>query len=194
MSYVQNATRRFLLTSLPLLVLSSALHGQTSSDESARRQVTAVAGSGNAMGWLGVAAEFYFSAGRLSGFGGVGYLPEIDQGDPTGLTFAAGVRAYTLGIKHRAFAELSFSQVAIEGATLAFVEEPIGVFNFVVVKEGERHYGPGIQAGYQYVTAGGFTFVVSAGFGYALGVDDSVASSSVGGLGGLGLGYTWRKP
>ncbi len=181
MSYVQNATRRFLLTSLPLLVLSSALHGQTSSDESARRQVTAVAGFGNAMGWLGVAAEFYFSGGRLSGFGGVGYTPVIDHGDPSGLTFAAGVRAYTLGIKHRGFAELSLSQVATSRRP-AFLGE------------GERHYGPGIQVGYQYVGAGGFTFVVSAGVGYALGVDEFVPGSRVGVIGGLGLGYTWRRP
>ena len=180
MSYVQNATRRFLLTSLPLLVLS-ALHGQTSSDESERRQVTAVAGVGNDMGWLGVGAEFYFSGGRLSGFGGIGYTPEIDPGDPTGPTFAAGVRAYTLGIKHRGFAELSFSQVAISTRP-AFLGG------------GERHYGPGIQIGYQYVRAGGFTFMVSGGVGYALGVDESVTSSSVQPLLNLGLGYTWRRP
>jgi hypothetical protein len=181
MSYVQNATRRFLLTSLPLLVLSSALHGQTSSDESARRQVTAVAGSGNDMGWLGVGAEFYFSGGRLSGFGGVGYTPEIDQGDPTGLTVAAGVRAYTLGIKHRGFVELSLSQVAILSRPAFF-------------GGGERYYGPGIQVGYQYVRAGGFTFVVSGGVGYALDVDEVVTASSVGPLLNLGLGYTWRRP
>ena len=194
MSYVQNATRRFLLTSLPLLVLSPALHGQTSSAESERRRVTAVAGLGNDMGWLGVGAEFYFSGGRLSGFGGVGYTPEIDQGDPTGLTVAAGVRAYTLGIKHRGFVELSFSQLVIKGATLALVRDPVGVVSFVVVEEGERHYGPGIQAGYQYVTAGGFTFLVSAGVGYALGIDESATSSSVQPLVNLGLGYTWRRP
>ncbi len=185
MSYVQNATRRFLLTSLPLLVLSSALHGQTSSDESARRRVTAVAGLGNDMGWLGVGAEFYFSGGRLSGFGGVGYTPEIDQGDPTGMTFAAGVRAYTLGIKHRGFAELSLSQVATSRRLVSLAE-----FEF----EGERHYGPGIQLGYQHLRPGGFTFMVSAGVGYALGVDAFVPGSRVGVIVGLGLGYTWRRP
>ncbi len=183
MTYVQNATRRFLLTSLPLLVLSSELRGQTSSDESARRQVTAVAGLGNDMGWLGVGAEFYFAGGRLSGFGGVGYLPEIDPGDATGLTVAAGVRAYTPGIKHRGFGELSLSQVATSRRLIS-----LGEF------EGERHYGPGIQAGYQYVAAGGFTFVVSAGVGYALGKPESVTSSSVQPLLNLGLGYTWRRP
>ena len=181
MSYVQSATRRFLLTSLALLVLSSAVHGQTSRDESARRQVTAVAGSGTAMGWLGVAAELYFSGGRFSGFGGLGYTPEIDEGDPTGLTFAAGARAYTLGIKHRAFAEFSFSQVAITSPSPFF-------------GGGERHYGPGIQLGYQHLRPGGFTFMVSAGVGYALGVDEFVTGSSFGPLLNLGLGYTWRRP
>ena len=181
MSYVQNATRRLLLTSLPLLVLFSALRGQTSSDESARRQVTAVGGLGNAMGWLGLAAELYLSGGRFSGFGGVGYTPEIDPGDPTGLTFAAGARAYTLGNKHRAFAELSFSQVAISSRP-------------TFLGGGERHYGPGIQVGYQHVRPGGFTFMVSAGVGYALGVDEFVTGSSIGPLLNLGLGYTWRRP
>jgi hypothetical protein len=127
-----------------------------------------------------VAAEFYFSGGRLSGFGGVGYTLEIDQGDPTGLTFAGGVRAYTLGIKHRGFAELSFSQVTTSRPLFA-------------LGEGKRHYGPGIQAGFQHVGAGGFTFVVSAGVGYAL-VDEFVIGSRVQPLLNLGLGYTWRRP
>ena len=185
-----------VLVATSFLAMPSCLAGQQES-ESARpgaRQVTAVAGLGNDMGWLGVGAEFYFSGGRLSGFGGVGYTPEINQGDPTGLTFAVGVRAYTPGIKHRGFVELSFSQVVIKGATLALVRDPVGVVSFVVVEEGERHYGPGIQAGYQYVTAGGFTFLVSAGVGYALGIDESATSSSVRLLSNLGLGYTWRKP
>lgn len=192
MSYIQNATRRCLLTSLPLLVLSSALHGQTSSDESARpsaRQVTAVAGVGNAMGWLGVGVESYFSEGRLSAFGGLGYMTELDQGYPTGLTFAAGVRAYTLGSKHRVFAELSLSQVTVQKSIRALVEEPVGVFNFVVVRESKRHYGPGLQAGYQYVTGWGFTFMVSGGAGYQFHGDNNVHP-----LVNLGLGYTWRRP
>ena len=133
------------------------------------------------MGWLGVAAELYFSGGRFSGFGGLGYTPEIDEGDPTGLTFAAGARAYTLGIKHRAFAELSFSQVAITSPPS-------------FLGGGERHYGPGIQLGYQHLRPGGFTFMVSAGVGYALGVDEFVTGSSFGPLLNLGLGYTWRRP
>lgn len=184
-----------VLLAVSFLAMPSCLAGQQDR-EAARpgaRQVTAVAGFGNAMGWLGVQAEFHFARERLSAFGGLGYTPEIDQGDPTGLTLAAGVRAYTPGIKHRGFVELSLSQVAIGGLTSVLVEDVVPPI-FVLVKESERHYGPGIQAGYQYVTAGGFTFVVSAGFGYALGVDDSFALSSVGALGGLGLGYTWRKP
>lgn len=141
------------------------------------------------MGWLGVAVESYHSDGRFSAFGGLGYTPEYDQGVPAGPTFAAGIRAYTLGIKHRVFAELSVFQVAIRRSIRAFVEESVGVFNVMEVKDGKRYYGPGLQVGYQYVTAGGFTFVVSAGAGHAFGVADRFLD-----LLNLGLGYTWRRP
>ena len=69
--------------------------------------VTVTAGVGNAMGWFGVQAERYFSHGRLSAFGGLGYMPRVDAFDPEGVTLAAGVRGYTAGLKHRGFAEAS---------------------------------------------------------------------------------------
>jgi hypothetical protein len=40
-------------------------------------------------------------------------------------------------------------------------------------------------------TAGGFTFMASLGLGYAPGVPEG--ESEVGGIGGLGFGYTWRR-
>ena len=47
--------------------------------------------------------ERYFLDERLSVFVGLGYTPRLDQGDPTGPTFAAGLRSFTSGIKHRFF-------------------------------------------------------------------------------------------
>lgn len=144
-------------------------------DPSARRSATVLAGAGNAMGWLGAQAELYFSGDRLSAFAGLGYTPALGEGDPSGITGAAGLRAYTNGLRHRAFLELSVSQVAVR--TGAAVED-------------KRFYGPGVQVGYQYTALSGFTLLASVGVGVALGVDEGV--SPVYGLGGLGFGYTWR--
>ena len=81
---------------------------------------------------------------------GAGYTPEIDAGDPSGPTFAAGLRGFTPGDKHRGFLELSISQLALVYGS---------------AKERRRLYGPGLQAGYQFVTAGGFTLMLSLGLG-----------------------------
>jgi hypothetical protein len=140
------------------------------------RVATITAGTGNALGWLGLQGERYWARDRVSTFIGAGYTPEIDPGDPSGPTFAAGVRAFTPGYKHRGFLELSVSQ-------LALVTGP--------PQERRRLYGPGLQAGYQFVSAGGFTAMLSLGLGYAADVPEG--ESEVGGMGGLSLGYTWRR-
>jgi len=122
-----------------------------------RRVATLTAGAGNVMGWFGLNAERYFARERLSGFVGLGYTPSIDSGDPSGLTFAFGRRGFTTGIKHRGFLALSLSQLALESG---FVENP------------RRFYGPGLEAGYQYASRGGFTLMASLGVGYAPGVPE----------------------
>jgi hypothetical protein len=78
------------------------------------RVATVTAGIGNNMGWLGVQGERYFARERLSAFLGLGYTPSVDTGDPTGPTFALGLRGYTGGIKHRGFLALSVSQLFVE--------------------------------------------------------------------------------
>ncbi len=141
-----------------------------------QRVVTATVGIGNAMGWFGGQAEKYLGAGTVSLFGGLGYTPPIDAGDAHGVTAAVGMRAYTSGFRHRGFAEVSFSQLAVEAACFA---------------DCRRLYGPGFQVGYQYAARGGFTLLVSLGVGYALGTRDG--QQKVGELAGLGVGYTWRR-
>jgi hypothetical protein len=71
----------------------------------AQRFMSLTAGVGNSMGWFGAQGERYFADERLSVFLGIGYTPRLDQGDPTGPTFAAGLRSFTSGVKHRAFLE-----------------------------------------------------------------------------------------
>ena len=137
--------------------------------------VTVTAGVGNAMGWFGAQAERYFSHGRLSAFGGLGYTPRVDAFDPEGVTLAAGVRGYTAGLKHRGFAEASVCQVGI----LSDPEQP------------SRFYGPCGQLGYQFASRGGFTALLSVGVGYAVGAASHLNRGQ--GLLGLGLGYTWRR-
>jgi hypothetical protein len=128
------------------------------------------------MGWFGVQGERYFGRERFSLFGGLGYTPAGDAGDASGVTVAAGGRAYTPGKKHRGFLEVSVSQLAVQQ------------FCFDRCR---RFYGPGIQAGYQFVTRGGFSLLASLGLGVAPGVGEG--ESKVGGMAGIGLGYTWHR-
>ena len=161
------------LVVLLLLESPAALMGQEAT--APRRIATVTAGIGNTMGWLGLQGERYFANDRLSAFLGLGYTPIIDQGDPSGLTFAVGVRGYTSGVKHRGFLALSVSQLFVESGG---GEDP------------SRLYGPGLEAGYQFASRGGFTFMVGAGAGYAPGMPDG--ESMVGSMVELGFGYTWR--
>ncbi len=137
--------------------------------------VTFTGGVGNAMGWFGVQAERYFVQGRVSAFGGLGYTPSVETYDPSGVTVAAGLRGYTAGRKHRAFAEASGCQVAT-------LSDPI---------EPSRFYGPCFQLGYQFASRGGFTVALSGGVGFALGVPQGYRAAQP--LLGLGFGYTWRR-
>ena len=139
------------------------------------RVVTVTAGVGNAMGWLGAQGERYFGPDRLSAFVGAGYTPSTDQYETSGPTFAAGLRGYTPGFRHRGFLEVSVSQIFTESDSL----------------ETDGLYGPGLAAGYQYASRGGFTLMTSLGVGYAPGVNDGY--TKVGALFNLGLGYTWRR-
>jgi hypothetical protein len=153
------------------LLLASVQTLAAQADAPGIRDVTVLTGVGNSMGWFGAQGEKYFAADRLSVFAGLGYTPDVD-GNPSGITVAGGVRGFTPGAKHRGFVELSVSQVAVQ----------YGVER--------RLYGPGLQAGWQFATRGGFTLLTSAGLGYipAKGVAEPFQL-----LLGLGLGYTWRR-
>ena len=159
-----------LLASLPL-----PLAAQSPDTPATRLRVaTITAGTGNALGWFGVQGERYWRD-RYSGFIGLGYTPSLDD-YPSGPTFAAGVRGFTGGYRHRGFLELSFSQLLLL--------RDLG--------DGSRRlYGPGLQAGYQLATRGGFTAMASAGLGYAPTVPEG--EDELAWLGGLSLGYTWRR-
>jgi hypothetical protein len=170
--------QRLVLTLLVFLLgpLPAAAQDSVAIPRTPRRVATLTAGIGNVMGWFGVHGERYFARERLSGFVGFGYTPSIDSGDPSGLTFALGLRGFTAGFSHRGFLALSLSQLAVESGS---VENP------------SRFYGPGLEAGYQYASRGGFTFMASLGLGYAPGVPEG--EKEIGEVLALGLGYTWRR-
>ena len=137
-----------LPVAVPLLLslgFASPLPGQAPGDSmrAPLRIATLTAGLGNAMGWLGVQGERYFSGDRLSAFLGVGYTPSVDQGDPSGVTFAAGLRGFTAGLKHCGFVEASVCQIM---AVASFDGESY------------RLYGPCVQTGYQFASLGGYTW------------------------------------
>jgi hypothetical protein len=167
-----------VLAPLLLLSIAQSLPGQSWSGARplGERRYTATAGVGNSMGWFGVQGERYLLDERLSIFAGLGWAPSLDPGDGAGPAFAAGLRSFTSGARHRLFVEASASQVVRPTAGAA---------------DGGPYYGPGLQAGYQFVSPGGFTLMASVGAGYALGVPrtgDPWARQA-----GLGLGYTWRR-
>lgn len=166
---------RATLVLLLILPLPAVAQEEPSGPVPADRLVSLTAGVGNAMGWFGAQGERYVADERLSIYVGVGYTPRLDGGD-TGPTFAAGLRTFTSGVKHRAFVEGSVSQVLVETGT---------------VNAGRRLYGPGVQIGYQFVSRGGFTLMASTGVGYALAGPRSADpwAAQV----GVGVGYTWRR-
>jgi hypothetical protein len=167
-------SRRASVVGLLLLASPPMLTAQQPAEP--QRLATVTAGIGNTMGWLGVQGEKYFTHERLSGFLGLGYTPSIDLGDPSGLTFAVGLRGFTAGVKHRGFVALSVSQLFVEnGAT----------------DNRRRLYGPGLEVGYQFASRGGFTAMLGVGAGYAPGMPEG--QSAVASMIELGLGYTWRR-
>lgn len=168
---------RTLITTALLVAAPAFASAQTADAAPAPRPraFTLLAGVGNAMGWFGLQGERYLGHEVFSVFGGLGYTPAVDAGDASGVTVAAGGRLYTPGRKHRGFLEVSVSQLAVEQSCFDSCS---------------RFYGPGLQAGYQFVTRGGFSLLASLGLGYAPGVRDG--DGNVVGMVGFGLGYTWH--
>lgn len=158
------------------LAAACPLAAQETPDEDppSPREFTVTAGVGHAVGWLGGQAEWYFSGDRMSVFAGLGHTIRWEIGDPGGLTAAGGLRGFTAGTNHRGYLELSVSQIDTGFS--------------------EVMYGPGLQAGYQFVTDGGFTGTASFGVGYGLGANPTTRRSQgpVQPMFGLTVGYTWR--
>jgi hypothetical protein len=144
------------------------------------QRTTLSAGFGNSYGWLGGQAERSWHDDRLAGFVGLGYIPRVEAGDPSGPAGAVGLRMYTKPAASRAFVELGVSAIALQGSDgLAGVES-------------RTLYGPALQSGYRLTTGGGFSLLLSGGLGVALGQSNAIGGSSIQPVLGLGLGYAWR--
>jgi hypothetical protein len=165
---------RLLRLFAAMVFVPALAHAQTDTSAQTVPSFTVTAGAGSAMGWAGMQAEAYLHSGRVSVFGGAGYASGADEGyvGYAGPAFAGGVRWYTRGPRHRLFAE--------------FLESVIAVYA-KCISDCRAFYGPGGQAGYQFVARRGFTATGSAGYGYS-------PSGSIGGwLGSFGAGFTWRR-
>ena len=139
---------------------------------------TLTVGFGNTMGGFGLQGEYYLAKGRVSAFAGIGYMPHISEEPvPARVAGAVGARLFTGGLVHRGFVEVSVAELGTEWISA----------NGELV-DYSRLYGPGIQVGYQHVARGGFTFMISAGVGYAPGSH----GASTAWMGGIGIGHTWR--
>lgn len=141
-------------------------------------RATILGGVGNDFGWVGAQGAVHVRP-RLALFAGLGYTPAIDRGDPSGMTGAGGLRGFFGGPRHLKFIELGVTQLVVETSVTPLA----GV-------EGRRLYGPGVQAGYQYVSGGGLSVLFSLGLGYVLA--EPVTGSRIQAQLGLGLGYTFR--
>lgn len=138
-------------------------------------------GVGNNLPGLGLSVEKYLGDSPFSVFAGAGYIFDAYDGrGARGTGVAGGFRAYSRGRKHRIFGELSFAPVAVEVA-------PEG--------SGQRgqaiSYGPGASVGYNLVSRGGFTLLISAGVGQAITGPGYVHSTKF--VSSLALGHTWRR-
>ena len=123
-------------------------------------------------------------AGRLERFVSFRGSPARVEGDPSGPTFAAGVRAYKGGARHRGFLEVSVPEHQ-SGSKGVYAEDGSKI------KLEEAHfYGPGVQVGWRFTARSGFTFIASGGIGYALGGGDWDVDPWTPML-SLGVGGTW---
>lgn len=161
-----------------LLVIGSAdVASQENSDTSAvfshRRRATITAGLGNTFGWLGAAGEYYLMDGHASAVIGLGYWPFEDY---RGIAYAAALRRYIGGRKHRLFVEGSWSGVYKSER----YDPSAGTIRT------DTHYGPGASVGYQYTAGSGFTFIVGGGAGWEPEFRDISTIIT------LGVGYTWK--
>ena len=173
--------RQIFVAALVISMLTST--GRVAAQESPR--VSVLAGFGNTFGWIGGQVEGYAGQGRISGFVGIGYMPNLlnDEGD--GVAGAVGVRAFTTGGRHRGLLEVSLTALSNNVSSTwgsDVVEKNVG-------------YGPGVAVGYQFIGDSGITFLLSGG----VGLDDAYTDEGLDPEGsrlqptlGVGLGITVR--
>ena len=146
-------------------------------------KASVLAGFGNALGWIGGQVEGYAAQGRVSGFAGFGYMPELLSDEVDGFVVGAlGIRAFTSGNRHRGLLEVSLS---------ALSTSVLSTFGGGEILDKRVNYGSGIAVGYQFIGDGGFTIMLTGG----VGLDDQKLDpqgSKLQPTVGIGLGYTWR--
>lgn len=135
-------------------------------------QVSLAAGAGQSFGMVGVRAELFVVADRVSILGAAGYEPDISSG--SSLTGAATVRYYVHGSRHRIHLDASWTPLYVLGTDVFPPEE------WVV-------YGPGLALGYTFVAQSGLTATLGGGVAY-----DTREEGHAWPLVQLGVGWTFR--
>lgn len=162
-----------------LVILMLASTTGVAAQESPR--VSVLAGLGNTFGWIGGQIEGYAVQGRISGFVGVGYMPNLLNDEGSGVAGALGARVFTSGSRHRGLLEVSLTALSNNVSSTwgsDAVEKRVG-------------YGPGLAVGYQFIGDGGITVLLSGG----IGLDDQGLDpdgSRLQPILGVGLGFTVR--
>ncbi len=131
-----------------------------------------MAGVGHPFGGIGLQGEVLIANGRLGIIGGAGTLPGSHY-LRSPITGTAGLRYYLVSTQgHRLFANASWSLLRAYDLLL------LGVPTVY-------QYGPGISAGYSFLSKVGLTFTVGGGVGRT--------SHETVPIGELGIGWTWRR-
>ena len=162
-------------------VLAACLLIPTGSAAQAPPRASVVAGFGNAFGWIGAQVEGYAMSGRVSAFGGFGFMPNLLNDEGNTAAGAIGIRAFTPGMRHRGLVELSVSALSNETRSTFGgdrVEKSVG-------------YGPGVALGYQFIGDSGLTVLLSGGVALA-GEGSDPEGSRVRPTVGMGVGLTVR--
>ena len=179
---VHGARRLLLLVLAPVASTPLVAQPAATTESRAPRQATVAAGFGADFGWAGVQTAFYFLGDRASVFFGIGGTPDLND-NTSGVTAAAGVRAFLPGSLRQWFVEANVSRMPDKLESQA-------VCTLTCAPVSQTVYGPGILAGYQYSAATGLTLIASVGAGYS--PAKGLEPASIEPRYNLGFGFTWR--
>lgn len=153
-----------VLLTVGRLCLAPSLQAQQTdpAGEPGPRRAALSGGLGNHYGGVGAQVEVYALHERASILGAAGYASgPIRDG---AFTFAAAVRGYLPGQRHRVYGSLGVAPLESE-QEWTFASVDVGITQGTL-SDPRFHYGPTVSAGYQYTARRGFTAQLGGGVGF----------------------------